>query len=195
MAPSSLATRSLVALAILLTGGPARDAQSATPVPTRCIAFWHRPVEDCRLQEPLRAEAIGRLEADARGLAMDRLMIAMEALRDSHAAGAPDIMQAVVLNATRGCTERLTEEAVVTCFPEPHLRAARYCEVQFPVPGCGAGAGYAVEGSAWREGEEAREDLCTGMGAELTHLANDPRAVKGCEAQCWQQSHLECGLR
>jgi hypothetical protein len=185
----------LVALAAFASAGTAREAESAAPVPTRCIAFWHRPVEDCRLQDPLRVEAVGRVEADARGLALDRLTIAMEAQRASHSAGAPDIMQAVVLNATRGCSEHLAEEAVVTCFPEPHLRAARYCQVQFPVPGCGAADQYAVEGSAWREGEEAREDLCLGMGRDLPHLAHDERALKTCEAQCWQTSHLECGLR
>lgn len=191
----SLMTWPLVTIIGLLSSGTAHEAVSAAPVPTRCIAYWHRSADDCRLQDPLRVEALGRDEDSARDMALDRLQTAMEALRGAHAAGAPDIMQAVVLNATRNCEEHLQQEAVVTCFPEPHLKTARYCRVVFPTAGCGTGTEYAVAGMAWREGEQAREDLCAGMGRDLDFLAADPRAVKTCEARCWQDSHVECGLR
>jgi hypothetical protein len=191
----SLVTWPLVLLAAALSGGTAHEAVSAASVPTRCIAYWHRSADDCRLQEPLRVEALGRDEEGARDLAMERLQVAMEATRDSHSAGAPDIMQAVVLNATRNCDQHLREEAAVTCFPEPHLKTARYCRVLFPTPGCGAGTEYAVAGLPWREGEMAREDLCDGMDRDLDFLAEDPRAVKACEARCWQETRVECGLQ
>ncbi len=184
----------VVALVGFLGSGTANEAESSSPTPTRCIARWHRPVEDCRLQEPLNVEAVGRDEGTARELAMDRLITAMSATRESHTLGAPNIMRAVVMNATRACEERMVEEAVVTCFPEPHLRDARYCRVALPVAQCGSGHGFAVEGRAWRDGERARADLCSGLATDLEYLASDPQAAKACEAQCWQTSHLECGL-
>jgi hypothetical protein len=189
-----LFTWPVVALVGFISSGTAHVAESASPTPTRCIARWHQPVEDCRLQEPLRVEALGRDEAQARGLAMDRLVTAMDAMRESHALGAPNIMRAVVMNATRACEDHLAAEAVVTCFPEPHLRDARYCRVALPVAQCGSGNGFAVEGRAWRDGERARADLCGSMAEGLDYLAEDPQAVKACESQCWQTSRLECGL-
>jgi hypothetical protein len=194
MTHRALITWPIVALVGFISSGTANEAESASPTPTRCIARWHQPVEDCRLQEPIRVEALGRDEGLARELAMDRLLTAMEALRESHALGAPDIMRAVVMNATRGCEEHLVEEAVVTCFPEPHLREARYCKLALPVAQCGSGHGYAVEGRAWRDGERARADLCGNLAQDLDYLAEDPQAVKACESQCWQTSRLECGL-
>ena len=190
----TLFTWPVVALVGFISSGTANEAESANATPTRCIARWHRPVEDCRLQEPISVEAVGRDEGTARELAMDRILAAMDAMRESHTLGAPNIMRAVVLNATRACEERLQEEAVVTCFPEPHLRDARYCRVALPVAQCGSGHGFAVEGRAWRDGERARADLCAGLAADLDYLSTDPQAAKACEAQCWQTSHLECGL-
>jgi len=184
----------VVALVGFISSGTAHVAESSSPTPTRCIARWHRPAEDCRLQEPIRVEALGRDEGQARELAMDRLVTAMDATRESHALGAPNIMRAVVMNATRACDEHLAEEAVVTCFPEPHLRDARYCKLALPVAQCGSGHGFAVEGRPWRDGERARADLCSNLAEGLDYLQDDPQAVKACEAQCWQTSHLECGL-
>ena len=189
-----LFTWTVVALAGFITSGTTHVAESASPTPTRCIARWHQPAEDCRLAEPIRVEALGRDEGQARELAMERLLTAMEATRDSHALGAPNIMRAVVMNATRACEEHIAEEAVVTCFPEPHLRQARYCKLALPVAQCGSGHGFAVEGRPWRDGERARADLCGGLADGLSYLADDPQAVKACESQCWQTSRLECGL-
>lgn len=190
----TLFTWPVVALVGFISSGTANEAESSSPTPTRCIARWHRPVEDCRLQEPISVEAVGRDESNARELAMDHLLTAMEATRESHALGAPNIMRAVVMNATRACEERLVEEAVVTCFPEPHLRDARYCRVALPAAQCGSNNGFAIEGRAWRDGERARADLCGNLVEELDYGQTDPQAAKACEAQCWQNSHLECGL-
>ncbi len=183
-----------IALVALVSSGYPAEADGSSPTPTRCIARWNRPAEDCRIQEPVSVEAVGRDEESARELAMDRLVTAMDALRASHALGAPNIMRAVVLNATRACEEHLLQEAIVTCFPEPHLRDARYCHLQLPVATCGASQGFSVAGRAWRDGERARDELCGTLVQEIDYLGDDPQAAKACEAECWQSSHLECGL-
>lgn len=173
--------------------GPAPEADGAAPTPTRCIASWRGPTPQCPLQQALRVEALGRDEVGARRLALRRIWSALEAVRDAHAAGAPDAMQAMVLGATEHCQAALETETVLTCFPEPQLLDARYCRVNLPVSRCSSSLGYAVEGVAWRDGERAREELCSNVGADLGWLAEDPRALSACEASCWQESLLECG--
>ncbi len=183
-----------LSLVALVGAVDSTEAESSSPVPTRCIARWHKPSDTCRLPEPLSVEALGRDEEAARDLAMDRMLTAMDALRASHTWAAPDIMRAVVRLATQDCEEHLLSETIFTCFPEPHLKDARYCHLELPVALCASGQEFSVAGRAWRDGERARTELCGSITDGIDYLERDPQAAKACEAQCWQTSRLECGL-
>lgn len=166
-------------------------ASGSGPAPTRCIARWQGPSQSCRLQEPIRVEAVGKNEAAAKALAKERLAVAVEAVLDAHTLGAPEVMRALVAGQTDKCTETIAQEAVFMCFPEPQLLDARYCRIEFPVSQCSSESGFSIEGRAWKQGEKARDELCGGIAAEIG--LEDAASAMACESSCWQSSRIECG--
>ncbi len=159
--------------------------------PHRCIARWQQPDDACPLQGVVRAEGLGRNLKGAQRQAEENLLLAAEAVRQQQAGELPVGAQAIFLQRTQTCKVALPRHLATSCFPEPHLRAARYCYLELPDASCGQGMGFFLDGRAWREGELVRMEQCE-QRIPSPFEEGDPRA-SACRALCWQEGSLRCG--
>ncbi len=181
----------LLTVTMLLLPGPV--ARGSDGGPSRCIARWRGPAEGCALQESVSAEGLGRNERAAHKQALRNLATAAEAARNHKAASLPAGARSLFLDASPSCDEGVEQQAIVTCFPEPHLSAARYCWLEIDLDLCSQSQGFFLTGKPWTEGEQQRASIC---GA-LPEAAFDEEPLgereASCQASCWQKGRLSCG--
>ncbi len=187
---STCARRTAITLLGVLAILPAPGAQAADKVPTRCAARYQGPSEGCGLQQAVRAEGLGRTEAAAARQALRNLAAAAVAARTAQAALLPAGASALFLADSGSCEQRATELAVVTCFPEPHLRDARYCWMEVEDDFCGLSQGFFLDTRAWVSGEQGRARICTERADQEQPLSAHEAS---CVAACWSDSSLRCG--
>jgi len=160
--------------------------------PARCVARWQGPGEGCALQEAVSAEALGSTEKAGRKQVLKNLAAAVESARIHKAATLPAGARSLFLDASQSCDE-VTESAIITCFPEPHLRSARYCWFEVDMDLCGQSQGFFLASRAWVQGEQTRAEICGQLPDDpFTEDTVDERSA-GCQARCWQQGKLSCG--
>ncbi len=176
---------------MLLLGAP--TVQGSDREPTRCMARWQGPGPGCTLQEGVSAEALGSSERTALKAVLRNLAMATEAARIHKASGLPAGARTLFLDSSEACAEAAVEGAVTTCFPEPHLRSARYCWLEIELDLCGQSHGFFLDTKPWVDGEAARRDTCGEPPDDP--FGEDPvdERTAACQATCWQQGKLSCG--
>ena len=82
---------------------------------------------------------------------------------------------------------------MITCFPEPHLRSARYCWLEIELDLCGKSQGFFLASKAWVQGEQTRREICGEPSDDP--FGDDPVDERSavCQASCWQEGKLSCG--
>jgi len=178
----------LVCLGLL----PAGSTLGSDRVPTRCVARWQGPGEGCSLNDAVSAEALGASERAASKQALRNLAAAAEAARIHKAASLPPGARSLFLDSSEQCGE-VTDRAIVTCFPEPHLRSARYCWLELELDLCRASQGFFLESKAWVHGEQTRREICGEPPDDA--FGDEPVSERdaACLNNCWQQGKLSCG--
>ncbi len=181
-----------VVLGLLLL--PAQGALGGDREPSRCVARWQGPVEGCSLNEPVTAEALGASEKSATKKAMLNLAVAVQAARVQKATTLPAGARSLFLSGSEACAEVVTEQAVTSCFPEAHLRGARYCWLELELDLCRQSQGFFVEGRAWTYAETQRESIC-GEPSDEPYEDGEPvdSQLATCQAECWNARKLSCG--
>ncbi len=166
----------------------------AASEPARCVARWQGPAEGCALQEPVTAEALGANEKSATKKALRNLEHAIQAARAKKAAILPAGARTLFLSDSEQCTDLAAEQAVTSCFPEPHLRGARYCWLELELDLCRQSQGFFVEGRAWTWAELQRAAIC-GEPPETPFADGEPVDAQQatCQAECWTAGRLSCG--
>lgn len=162
----------------------------AGDVPSRCIARWEGPIEGCGLRDPVSTEGLGASARQAERQARRNLAVAVEAARVARVASLPPGAREQMAAESEGCARIAPEAATVTCFPEPLLRAVRYCILEPSPEGCPRAEGFTLDGRAWKAGEDAREEFCGLPGVDPLQAVS---AEAACRAMCWGQARLKCG--
>lgn len=176
---------------VFLMRAPA--VRGADREPTRCIARWQGPGPGCTLQDAVSAEALGVSERAALKQVLKNLSVAAEAARVHKAAGLPPGARSLFLDSSESCGETAVEGAVTTCFPEPHLRTARYCWLEIELDLCNMSQGFFLDTKPWVDGESSRSTICGEVPDDP--FGEDPVELRSaaCQAACWQQGTLRCG--
>jgi hypothetical protein len=167
--------------------------QASDREPSRCIARWQGPGQGCTLVQAITAEGLGGSERTARKAALRNLAMAAEAARIHKASTLPAGARALFLDASGSCGEAAVESAITTCFPEPHLRNARYCWLEIELDLCSQSQGFFLDTKAWYRGEETRGKICGELPDDPFGDDTVDERSAACQSACWQQGKLSCG--
>lgn len=178
--------------AVVLVVLPSAPTQGSDREPSRCMARWQGPGDGCSLVEAISAEALGASEPAARRQALKNLATAAEAARVHKAVSLPPGARSLFLDASRSCDE-VAQSAVITCFPEPHLRSARYCWLELELDLCGKSQGFFLASKAWVQGEQTRREICGEPPSDPFGDDEVELRSAACQDACWQQGRLSCG--
>lgn len=170
----------------------AGDASQRAPV--RCEAIWNGPSTGCDLAGNWAATGLGEDEDAAREAALTRLKDAMEAGADAMAfrfqsatttAGAASPQR-------QSCAVDAAARVRYACFAEDALREARLCFADLPEPDCWTGDPLLLEGTAWKEMERGRNQVCREMEDQLRAANATAQQSATCKARCYQAARVRC---
>jgi hypothetical protein len=151
---------------------------------------WTGPSAGCDLSGTWASTGFGDDEAAARDAALDRLRKALLAGVEATSRAA-EVRGGTSLSAD-ACPQAAAALARFTCFSEPTLRESRLCFADLPDGDCWSADPIVLEGTAWREMDRGRDQVC--RQAEDALRASNASAVQvaTCNARCWQLARVRC---
>jgi len=180
--------------ALLVASAPvAADPPGTVRGPALCVAQWSQPTPACPWRDRVQAKGVGRTEALARKHAVTRLQLALADL--SRAAVMDAQGGAAQLGAARllGCLHVAPEELTVQCSASPALAEDGLCFVQLPKDPCWSDGISSVEGRGWLVAEQARQQTCEAVGAQLQARSVPASEYLRCRARCQLEVQVRCG--